>query len=71
MNFSPEQDQYLQIAQTRAYYKGLREGLARYAHWKDGTQYVGTTGRTLHQAIAELQQEEAELIDRYNRLNVL
>ena len=71
MTFSPEQDQYLQISQTRAYYKGLREGVARYAHWKDGTQYVGTTGRTLHQAIAELQQEEAELIDRYNRLNLL
>ena len=66
--FTPEQDQYLQIAQTRAYYKGMREGINRYAHWKDGVQYVGTTGRTLHQAIAELQQEEVELIERYERL---
>ena len=66
--FTPEQDQYLQIAQTRAYYKGVREGINRYAHWKDGVQYVGTTGRTLHQAIAELQQEEVELIERYERL---
>lgn len=66
--FTPEQDQYLQIAQTRAYYKGVREGVNRYAHWKDGVQYVGTTGRTLNQAIAELQQEEVELIERYERL---
>lgn len=66
--FTPEQDQYLQIAQTRAYYKGMREGINRYAHWKDGVQYVGTTGRTLHRAIAELQQEEVELIERYERL---
>ena len=71
MTFSPEQDQYLQLAQTRAYYKGVREGVTMYAHWQDGVQYVGTTGRTLHQAIAELQQQEAELIDRYNRLNML
>ena len=66
--FTPEQDQYLQIAQTRAYYKGMREGINRYAHWKDGVQYVGTTGRTLNQAIAELQQEEVELIERFERL---
>ena len=69
--FTPEQDQYLQIAQTRAYYKGVREGVKRYAHWKDGVQYVGTTGRTLHQAIAELQQEEVELIERYKSLEKL
>jgi len=66
--FTPEQDQYLQIAQTRAYYKGVREGINRYAHWRDGVQYVGTTGRTLNQAIAELQQEEVELIERFERL---
>ena len=71
MTFSPEQDQYLQLAQTRAYYKGLREGVAMYAHWRDGVQYVGTTGRTLHQAIAELQQEEVELIERYERMKQL
>lgn len=68
ISFTPEQDQYLQIAQTRAYYKGMREGVAMYAHWKDGVQYVGTTGRTLHQAIAELQQEEADIVARYQAL---
>lgn len=71
MTFSPEQDQYLQLAQTRAYYKGVREGVAMYAHWQDGVQYVGTTGRTLHQAIAELQQEEADIVERYERMKQL
>lgn len=71
MNFSPEQDQYLQIAQTRAYYKGLREGVARYAHWKDGEQYVGTTGRTLREALDEVNRAEQHLLDRYNELKML
>ena len=57
MNFSPEQDQYLQLAQTRAYYQGLREGIEMYAHWRDGVQYVGTTGRTLQAALAVVHQE--------------
>ena len=71
MTFSPEQDQYLQIAQTRAYYKGVREGVAMYAHWRDGVQYVGTTGRTLQQALDEVNKAESDLFDRYNKLNLL
>ena len=71
MTFSPEQDQYLQIAQTRAYYKGMRKGVTMYAHWRDGVQYVGTTGRTLHQAIAELQKDEADIVERYERVKQL
>ena len=65
INFTPEQDQYLQLAQTRAYYKGIREGLERHAHWKDGTQYVGTAGRTLREAIQAIDQEEQQILDRY------
>ena len=30
--------------------KGAKAGIWLYAHWKDGTQYVGTTGKTLYQA---------------------
>lgn len=68
MNFSPEQDQFLQLAQTRAYHAGLREGVSMYAHWKDGVQYVGTTGRTLEQALDDINQEEKDLLARYERL---
>ena len=68
VTFSPEQDQYLQLAQTRAYYKGLREGIQLYAHWRDGVQYVGTTGRTLKTAIELIDQQEKELLAKYSSL---
>lgn len=33
-----------------AYHEGYLAGLAAYAHWKDGAQYVGVMGRTLKEA---------------------
>ncbi len=65
LSFSPQQDQYLQLAQTRAYYQGLRAGIEQYAHWKDGLQYVGTTGRTLKQALADVHEQEKSLLEKY------
>ena len=47
---------------ARAYHEGLREGLEMYAHWKDGTQYVGTCGKTLKQALAEIDQQEQSVV---------
>ena len=41
-----------------AFYDGMREGVALYAHWRDGTQYVGTTGKTLAKALTEIAEEE-------------
>jgi predicted heme/steroid binding protein len=67
-NFTPAQDQHLQIAQTKAYYQGLRDGVALYAHWQDGTQYVGTCGRTLAQALDSITQDEQALLERYQQL---
>lgn len=37
--------------------EGIIEGMARFAWWKDGTEYVGTCGRTLKDAIADLEKE--------------
>lgn len=65
ISFSAEQDQYLQLAQTRAYYRGLREGIEKYAYWKDGVQYVGTTGRPLKKALDKIAQEEQDILSRY------
>jgi hypothetical protein len=48
---------------ARAYHEGLREGLEMYAHCKDGTQYVGTCGKTLKQALAEVDQQEQSIVD--------
>ena len=69
--FTPEQDQYLQLAQTRAFYQGMREATGLYAHWRDGVQYVGTAGRTLQQAIDDINQMEAEIVDRFKRLEAI
>ncbi len=71
ITFTPEQEQFMQLAQSRAYYEGLRDGIHRYAHWRDGVQYVGTTGRTLKEALEEVNQAESDLMDRYNDLNML
>ena len=71
MNFTPEQDQYLQLAQTRAYYDGVRQGIEMYAHWQDGTQYVGTTGRTLKEAIERVNLAEADVLSRFRALEKL
>lgn len=63
--FTPEQDQYLQLAQSAAYYEGLRDGIKQYAHWKDGVQYVGTTGRTLASAIESIDEQEQKVRERF------
>ena len=68
ITFTPEQDQYLQLAQTHAYYQGLREGVERFAWWRDGVQYVGTTGRTLKEALDAINQQEKELLAKYSSL---
>lgn len=47
----------------QSYYEGVREGLTRYAHWKDGVQYVGTCGKTLKEAIAGIDVEEQNALD--------
>lgn len=70
-NFTPAQEQYLQLAQSRAYYEGLRDGVHRFAWWRDGVQYVGTTGSTLQQALDDINSAEEHLLERYNQLNML
>ena len=36
------------------FYAGMKEGIRLYAWWKDGIQYVGSTGRTLKEALDEV-----------------
>lgn len=50
--------------EVNARYVGKMEGIILYAHWKDGVQYVGTTGKTLEKALQEVDAErEKELED--------
>lgn len=39
------------------FYAGQISGIARYAWWKDGVQYVGSCGTTLKEALDELERE--------------
>lgn len=46
-----------------AFYEGLREGVSMYAHWKDGVTYVGTTGKTLAKALADINEREKKELE--------
>jgi hypothetical protein len=41
---------------NRIFRDGIIVGISQFAHWKDGIQYVGTTGTTLKKAIEEVKQ---------------
>lgn len=41
--------------------EGVKAGIKMYAWWKDGRQQVGTTGRTLEEALLEVDQWLAEI----------
>lgn len=46
--------------EINAFYDGMIEGITLYAHWKDGVQYVGTTGKTLKKALEDAEKEREE-----------
>ena len=46
--------------EIQTYYSGMAEGISKYAHWEDGVQYVGTTGKTLKQVLEELKAERKQ-----------
>ena len=71
ITFTAEQEQYLQLAQSRAYYQGRRDGISLYAHWRDGVEYVGTTGQTLKEALEYIDQEEAKAMTRFDMFKTL
>ena len=43
--------------EIKAYYDGVKEGVWKFAWMKDGTYYVGTTGKTLKEAITDVDNE--------------
>lgn len=43
----------LEAEKSTAYADGFVAGLKEFAYWKDGTQWVGTCGKTLSCAIEE------------------
>ncbi len=43
--------------EIHVYFEGVKEGIWRFAWWRDGVQYVGTSGTTLKQALADVDKE--------------
>lgn len=48
--------------EIKAYFLGKKAGITLYAWWKDGTQHVGTSGRLLGEARADLIRQENETL---------
>ena len=58
---APEKEGILLISllndvEARCYEKGFLDGIEAFAHWQDGEQLVGTCGKTLEKARAEVKQ---------------
>jgi len=49
------------LEEELAYITGLKDGVTKYAWWKDGTQYVGTCGRTLKEALSDIDKQHWNL----------
>ena len=45
-----------------AHKDGLMVGVRLYAWWKDGIQYVGSTGKTLKEALEEADKDAQALL---------
>jgi len=45
-----------------SYLQGKIDGLTAYAWWKDGTQFVGTCGTTLTQALEDAQKDASNVL---------
>jgi hypothetical protein len=48
--------------EIHTYYDGVKEGLWKYAWWKNGVQYVGNMGTTLKEAIAKVDEEKKKAL---------
>jgi hypothetical protein len=51
----------------KSYYNGYRAALCNWAYWKDGVQYVGTTGTLLRDALSKADQSEEASIAESKR----
>jgi len=53
--------QAIAIEQAEISFKaGMNYGIWLFAWWKDGVQYVGTSGRTLKEALKEIEDSDAK-----------
>jgi hypothetical protein len=55
---------YTETDLMNKFYDGMHSGVYMYAWMKDGVYYVGTTGRTLKEANAEIEKERQSVISK-------
>ena len=53
--------------EIKAYYAGKKRGVALYARWKDGIQYVGSSSQTLYRALEELTHLENGALEAFSK----
>ncbi len=56
------------ISEVVTYYAGKVAGVTLFVWWKDGTQYVGTTGTLLSQVLLEVNNELNLALEDLSRL---
>lgn len=50
-----------------SFFEGMKAGVRNFAHWKNGSQFVGTCGKTLADALKEIEIEEHQYLENINR----
>ena len=61
--FQHERTTTTEQERIQIYFEGVKEGIRMYAWWRDGIQYVGTTGLTLKEALVRID------LDLKNQIN--
>lgn len=56
--FNKHLQAYVKQEKDKSYKEGLLQGIWLYSWWKEGVQYVGTSGKTYKQAVAEIEGKE-------------
>ena len=51
------------VLQINAFYEGMKEGIKLYAFWKDGIQYVGGNGKSLSEALKNIEVLRADRME--------
>lgn len=57
-NLTPEAEAYIKMSFAENRKETLKDGITLFAWWKDGTQYVGTCGTTLKEALEKIDKGE-------------
>jgi len=52
---------FANTAEATSYFNGVADGFKTFAHWRDGCEFVGTTGMTLAEAQDQLEDHRRQV----------